>query len=122
MALETMAFAWRYENNTPIEKIYSDYKKINSTSVVKLLDGIIVKNGGHADDLRIESSTFEFFETLEEVAIGLSKPKVGKILKSIAYRALIEPLPYTLKRLVMEKTLSLGVKLGMKHRWNFTWR
>ncbi len=122
MALETMAFAWKYEHNTPIEKIYSDYKRINSTSVVKLLDGIIVKNGGHADDLSMEGSTFEFFETSEEVAIGVSKPKVGKILKSIAYRALIEPLPYTLKRLVMEKTLSLGVKLGMKHRWNFTWR
>jgi len=122
MALETMAFAWKYENNTSIEEIYSDYKKINSTSVVKLLDGIIVKNGGYSDDSKKESSTFEFFETTEEVVNGVSKPKVGKILKSIIYRALIEPLPYALKRLVIERAISLGIKLGMKHRWNFTWR
>lgn len=122
MALESMAFAWKYENNTPIEVIYSDYKKINSTSVVKLLDGIILKNGGYSDNSEKESSTFDFFETPEEVSNWVSKPKVGKILKSIIYRALIEPLPYPLKRLVIERALSLGVKFGMKHRWNFTWR
>jgi glycosyltransferase involved in cell wall biosynthesis len=122
MALETMAFAWKYETNTPIYRIHDDYEVMNSTSVVKLLDGVIQANGGPSGKSNSQVNTFDFFETKEEADAKVRKPNILKFIKSLTYRFVIEPLPYILKRSIIERALSIGIKLGMKHRWNFTWR
>jgi hypothetical protein len=122
MAAESMAFAWNYETNTPIQKIYSDYKSVQSNSVANLLDGIVVENGVFETDTN-SSLNFNTYltEPIENSSHG-GNSKIKKATKLTVYRILIEPLPYLIKRIVIEKALKIAVKMGMKHRWNFKWR
>ena len=122
MASETMAFAWRYETNTPIYKIHDDYDLLHSNSVVKLLDGLVLENGGHSGKLNSSANSAKFFDATIENINQPQKINVKKVFKTIVYRIALEPLPYKMRRLIIGKAMVVGFKLGMKHRWNFTWR
>ena len=122
VASETMAFAWKYETNTPIYEIHDEYDSLQSNSVVNLLDGLMLENGGHFGKLNSSANPAKFFDVTIENINQLQKINVKKAFKKMVYRIAIEPLPYKMKRLIIEKAMVVGFKLGMKHRWNFTWR
>lgn len=122
MASESMAFAWKYETDIPLDKIYDDYNSIQSASVLNLLGGLMAINGQAKHETGSSPNYGQFFKVLDEHNRQGSKSKVKKGIKSFVYIVFIQPLPYLLKRLIIEKALSLAIKMGVKHRWNFRWR